>query len=122
MPVYEYICESCHSRLEKLQKVSDPPLLNCDVCQKPALKKLVSLSGFRLSGGGWYETDFKDSDKKKNLVQNEEKPSDATASKSDESAKAMPLDSKPKTNLEKKDSKTESKTENTSSKDSSNAG
>lgn len=31
------------------------------------LTKMVSAAGFRLGGGGWYETDFK-SDGKKNLA------------------------------------------------------
>jgi predicted nucleic acid-binding Zn ribbon protein len=28
------------------------------------MKKLISASGFRLKGGGWYETDFKAGSKK----------------------------------------------------------
>lgn len=45
--------------MEKLQKMSDDPLSDCPACQESALKKLVSAAGFRLSGSGWYETDFK---------------------------------------------------------------
>jgi predicted nucleic acid-binding Zn ribbon protein len=30
--------------------------------------KKISAAGFRLKGGGWYETDFKSGDKKKNLA------------------------------------------------------
>jgi predicted nucleic acid-binding Zn ribbon protein len=41
-------------------------LLDCPECGQPALKKLISAAGFRLKGGGWYETDFKGG-KKKNL-------------------------------------------------------
>ncbi len=59
MPIYEYRCESCGKELEKIQKFSDPPLINCPECNKPSLKKLVSASSFRLKGTGWYETDFK---------------------------------------------------------------
>jgi predicted nucleic acid-binding Zn ribbon protein len=33
----------------------------------PALKKMLSMPGFRLSGNGWYETDFK-TGAKKNLA------------------------------------------------------
>ena len=63
MPIYEYQCESCGNKLEKIQKISDPPLTDCPECSKPALKKLVSASSFRLKGSGWYETDFKDKKK-----------------------------------------------------------
>ena len=59
MPIYEYRCEACGEQLEKIRKFSDPPLTDCPVCGKPALKKLVSASSFRLKGSGWYETDFK---------------------------------------------------------------
>ena len=59
MPIYEYRCQSCGHEMEKLQKMSDDPLSDCPACQESALKKLVSAAGFRLSGSGWYETDFK---------------------------------------------------------------
>ena len=67
MPIYEYECEACGHRQEAIQKMSDDPLVNCDVCNKSTLKKLVSAPAFRLKGSGWYETDFKDG-KKKNVV------------------------------------------------------
>lgn len=67
MPIYEYQCESCNHALEALQKLSDAPLVDCPACGKASLKKQISAAGFRLSGGGWYETDFK-SGKKKNLA------------------------------------------------------
>jgi putative FmdB family regulatory protein len=67
VPIYEYQCEACGHNLEALQKLSDPRLVDCPACAKPSLKKQISAAGFRLSGGGWYETDFK-SGKKKNLA------------------------------------------------------
>lgn len=60
MPIYEYQCTKCGHELESLQKISDPPLTDCPECgAAEALQKLVSAAGFRLKGGGWYETDFK---------------------------------------------------------------
>jgi putative FmdB family regulatory protein len=64
MPIYEYRCNACQHELEALQKMSDEPLVNCPACQQPELNKLISAAGFRLSGGGWYETDFKSGNKK----------------------------------------------------------
>lgn len=64
MPIYEYRCEACGAELEKLQKMSDAPLVDCPECGQPALKKKISAAGFRLSGTGWYETDFKTGSKK----------------------------------------------------------
>ena len=64
MPLYEYQCESCGHSLEALQRLSDALLVDCPACGKPALKKQISAAGFRLKGGGWYETDFKSGNKK----------------------------------------------------------
>lgn len=78
MPIYEYQCSACQARLEKLQKISDPPLLTCPECGADALVKLVSAAAFRLKGSGWYETDFK-KDGKRNLA-GDEKPGTDTSS------------------------------------------
>ena len=64
MPIYEYECTACGHQLEAIQKFSDEPLTECPACGKPALKKMLSVSGFRLKGTGWYETDFKGGKKK----------------------------------------------------------
>ncbi len=64
MPIYEYRCDGCGHELEAMQKMSDAPLTDCPSCGAPRLKKLISAAGFRLKGGGWYETDFKASGKK----------------------------------------------------------
>ena len=59
MPIYEYICESCGETHEILQKISESDETRCPACGADALKKKISAAGFRLSGSGWYETDFK---------------------------------------------------------------
>ena len=71
MPFYEYRCGSCGHEFEAMQKMSDAPLTDCPECAGAELVKLVSAAGFRLKGGGWYETDFKGGSKKK--------PADSTA-------------------------------------------
>ena len=67
MAIYEYQCQSCGHELEAIQKMSDAALTDCPECQQSTLKKRISAAGFRLSGSGWYETDFK-TGKKKNLA------------------------------------------------------
>ncbi len=64
MPIYEYQCQSCGHELEKLQRISDERLRDCPDCGEAELNRLVSAAGFRLKGGGWYETDFKKGDKR----------------------------------------------------------
>ena len=85
MPIYEYQCAECGHELEKLQKISDPPLTDCPACGKPALQKMVSAAGFRLKGGGWYETDFKGG-KKKNIAKSDS--SSKSTGKSDSGSKS----------------------------------
>ena len=64
MPIYEYECQACGLQKEILQKISDDPIKDCPECGKTEMKKLISAAGFRLKGGGWYETDFKSGGKK----------------------------------------------------------
>jgi len=64
MPIYEYECKQCGHALEALQKISDAPLADCPACDKDTLAKKISAPGFRLSGSGWYETDFKSKNQK----------------------------------------------------------
>ncbi|GAA5524135.1 hypothetical protein Maes01_00689 [Microbulbifer aestuariivivens] len=77
MPIYEYQCGACGHQLEALQRISDAPLTDCPACAKAELKKKISAAGFRLKGGGWYETDFK-TGSKKNLAGDSAKPKSGT--------------------------------------------
>ena len=63
--------------MEAIQKMSDAPLVECPVCAEPALKKMISASGFRLKGAGWYETDFKSGSKKNIASSGESKGADS---------------------------------------------
>ncbi len=64
MPFYEYVCTACGEPTEVLQRLSDPPETECPHCHQQSLIKQVSAAGFRLKGGGWYETDFKSGNKR----------------------------------------------------------
>lgn len=101
MPIYEYRCQACGHELEKLQKLSDPVLVDCPACGQPSLNKLISAAGFRLKGGGWYETDFK-KDGKRNLA------GEAETGKKDSADPAKPDAGKSES---KPDSKSEGKSE-----------
>ncbi|MGM0595516.1 MAG: FmdB family zinc ribbon protein [Myxococcota bacterium] len=61
MPIYEYFCENCKKKQEVLQEIDEAPIEECPLCKSPNIKKLVSVSSFKLKGSGWYETDFKNS-------------------------------------------------------------
>jgi putative FmdB family regulatory protein len=53
MPIYEYECRGCSTVFEIFQRMAEEPLLTCPDCSGP-VKKLVSMSSFKLKGGGWY--------------------------------------------------------------------
>ena len=64
MPLYEYECESCGKRFERIQKFSDPPVEECPSCGK-RVRKVISSPAVHFKGSGWYITDYakKGSDK-----------------------------------------------------------
>ena len=57
MPIYEYVCDKCGSRIEIIQRVGDTPLKRCRKC-RGKLQKAISRTSFQLKGSGWYATDY----------------------------------------------------------------
>jgi putative FmdB family regulatory protein len=97
MPFYEYQCSACGHHHEELQKVSDRPLRKCPACGRATLKRLVSAPVFRLKGGGWYETDFKNDKESKRNLAGEKEPAtgDAPAEKPADKPAETKADAKP---------------------------
>jgi putative FmdB family regulatory protein len=58
MPLYEYQCQSCHERFERIQKFSDPPVDVCPKCGTGPVRKLLSSPAIQFKGSGWYITDY----------------------------------------------------------------
>ena len=81
MPIYEFECPTCAHRFERLQKVSDVDPSECPECHGSGVRRRLTAPAFRLSGSGWYETDFKkDGDTKRNLASSESAESRPQAS------------------------------------------
>ena len=57
MPLYEYQCDACSQRFERIQKFSDPPVDTCPACGG-AVRKLLSSPAIQFKGSGWYITDY----------------------------------------------------------------
>ena len=87
MPIYEYQCGSCGHEAEVFQRMSDEDETQCPACESETWKRLISAAGFRLKGGGWYETDFK-SGNKRNVVGGEGQEKAGTADGPKAEAKA----------------------------------
>jgi len=58
MPLYEYECEACQKRFERIQKYSDPPIDVCPNCAKGPVRKLLSSPAIQFKGSGFYITDY----------------------------------------------------------------
>jgi putative FmdB family regulatory protein len=57
MPLYEYECDVCGHRFERIQKFSDPLADTCPKCGG-AVHKLMSSPAFQFKGSGFYITDY----------------------------------------------------------------
>ncbi len=57
MPLYEYECESCGVRFERIQKFSDPLEDTCPTCGGK-VHKLLSSPAIQFKGSGFYITDY----------------------------------------------------------------
>lgn len=57
MPLYEYECQKCHKRTEKIEKVDGPHLKKCPHCAGK-VERLVSRTSMQFKGTGWYVTDY----------------------------------------------------------------
>ena len=102
MPLYEYQCEACGGRFERIRKFSDPPLDEpCPTCGGP-VKKLISSPAIQFKGKGWYVTDYAKS--------GSPEPSKADAATSEASADAK-SDAKKEKKIEGAPSSAEGKTE-----------
>jgi putative FmdB family regulatory protein len=58
MPLYEYKCDACGHRFERIQKFSDPPVDVCPNCGELKVQKLLSSPAIQFKGTGWYITDY----------------------------------------------------------------
>ena len=96
MPLYAFACTACGHHFDRLQKLSDPDPATCPVCSAAAVKRQLTAPSFRLSGSGWYETDFKkDGDKKRNLSEKSEGTSSSEAAKPEAKSETKPEAAKP---------------------------
>ena len=60
MPLYDFKCETCERVEEMLlpSAGSYDTKLTCPDCETETMKRQVSLSSFKLEGGGWYKDGY----------------------------------------------------------------
>lgn len=115
MPLYEYECENCGGRFERIRKFSDPPLDEpCPKCGG-TIRKLISSPAIQFKGKGWYVTDYAKSgstDASKTESATAEASADAKSdAKKKDSSSGGKTESAPTTTEGKTESKAEAKTE-----------
>jgi putative FmdB family regulatory protein len=93
MPLYEYQCQSCHERFERIQKFSDPPVDVCPKCGAGPVNKLLSSPAIQFKGPGWYITDY--ARKSGDATKSSETKSSGSSSESTSGAKSTSETSAP---------------------------
>jgi len=88
MPLYEYECDACHQRFERIQKFSDPPADVCAKCGKGPVRRLVSSPAIQFKGSGWYVTDYARKTSTDSGKTNSESSSSGSSSSSTDSSSA----------------------------------
>lgn len=96
MPIYEYEREDGQI-IEIMQKITENPLTKCP---KSGLKvqRIISRTGIKFVGDGWYETDYKNSGKKNSTSKSDSNSSKSESSSSDSSDSSSTDSSSSKSN------------------------
>jgi putative FmdB family regulatory protein len=58
MPLYEFECEDCKTRFERIQKFADPNPDVCPSCGKGQIRRMFSSPAIQFKGSGFYITDY----------------------------------------------------------------
>ena len=92
MPLYEYKCEKCAHRFEKIENHNASETKKCPKCGAKA-KRQVSASAIQFKGTGWYVTDYAG---KKSGAPSSEKSGDTDSSKpAEKTTETKPAEAKP---------------------------
>ncbi len=102
MPLYEFECEKCRRRFEKIQSYSAPDPDACPHCGDGPITRRLNAPAAHFKGTGWYVTDYAKSGSSKSKSDG----SDTTSStKTDTKTEA-------KTETKSETPKTETKSDN----------
>ncbi len=112
MPLYEYECEKCGHRFEKIQKFSDKMIKRCPECGG-RVEQMISSPAFQFKGSGWYVTDYANKSHAPSSEGGSKDSKDSKDSKKDEKSKS---DGSSKETSAKETSSAESSSKESSSK------
>ncbi len=90
MPLYEYQCEKCSNRFEKIESVSALHSKKCPKCGGKA-RRLFAAPAIQFKGSGWYVSDYgKGSSENASKEGSGEKPAPAASSDGGSTSKKAP--------------------------------
>lgn len=115
MPIYEYRCTRGHA-FDTMQRFSDDPLTNCEVCSAPA-QRVMHAPAVHFKGSGFYNTDY--GTKKRAREMKEAKEGASASSKGESSSDSSSSDSSSSDSSSSSESKDSSKSSSDSSSSSS---
>jgi putative FmdB family regulatory protein len=119
MPLYEYQCEKCGHRFEKIQKFSDKMVKKCPECGG-RVEQLISAPAVQFKGSGWYVTDYANkSHTSASDGDGKESKKDDTSKTGDSSKEAASKDSGSKDSSSKETASKEKASKGSSSRESS---
>jgi putative FmdB family regulatory protein len=105
MPLYEYECDACQRRFERIQKFSDPAIDVCPNCGKGPVKKLLSSPAIQFKGSGFYITDYAKKSSSEASGKSSSGAGESSASEAKPSTEAKATESKPADTSSKADKK-----------------
>jgi putative FmdB family regulatory protein len=91
LPLYEYKCEKCGHRFEKIEKHSASEIKKCPECGANAPRQ-ISAAGIQFKGSGWYVTDY--AGKGSSPASSEAEGSSSKSDNSEKSGKSEKTESK----------------------------
>ncbi len=84
MPLYEYECQVCGERFERIQRVDAEPVTSCPSCGG-AVHRLMGVPALQFKGSGWYVTDYAKGNGRSSSNESTEKASSVEESSSEAS-------------------------------------
>ena len=84
MPTYKYLCKKCSHAFDRFQKISDRPVRKCPECGGRVERVISGGSGILFKGNGFYCTDYRSEEYKKEA--RKDSPETSGAEKGDSSS------------------------------------
>ena len=88
MPTYEYECTKCGKSFELEQRITEPPRQRCPSCRGKVMRVISGGGGIILKGSGFYQTDYRSAQYKKDAQADRPTPPASSKEKTKKTANA----------------------------------